>query len=340
MAILYAYGYKPKVRRSDVDIGLGDLSTVGNGPDLFDVVVEALTNQPLPVRGEAYQVPPRPHPPAEDTRSKWLEITPARITVDRDRRIVWGRVMMSRRAEPERKTKLSTGTVTQYEEGDPGERPLFFLLSIPAHEPEALVVLEHAQPYGMTGFWSRELKKLITERIPESVYVEEAGRRRPKTKNVTLGWGPYGALETPDFIERYFDGQVDEAAASRDTTTNQIHEGRVVQIVRPHQVNKGRLARLVRDQKKREVAELVLPAGMVAALDGDPDEVKFRGSFAGREKVITMSRSRVSQPGVEIPRDAPRDDDYPSYASAKVLHESALELAQLVGHGHRWVPEA
>lgn len=107
----------------------------------------------------------------------------------------------------------------------------------------------------------------------------------------------------------------------------------MVHIERDQDIDRSRLAQLVRGKKKDDVARMLIPTGMVDGLGGDPEEVKFRGKFHGRDKTIVMSRSSVSQPGVEVPRKAPKD---PFYVKLDTLRDLAADLAETVGHDHTW----
>lgn len=331
MAILYAYGYKPKPKNIRTDLSLADLSGVGNGPDLFDIVEAALHHT-----GTTYEVPPAPTGAGhEDTRQKYLRFEPTDITADHAERLIYGRAWMFRKGEAERKTKLETNRTTQYADDDPGDRPLFFLFSLPKHATEALVILESARPYGMTTFWRTDIRTRFNQHIPSGVHPVQRGNKTVD-KDVILEFRPYGALDTPDFIEQFSDGTINEAAAMRtehpggkDGPT----EARMVHVERDQSVDRSRLADLVRRKRKDDVARMLIPTGMVDGLGGDPEEVKFRGKFHGRDKTILMSRSSVSQPGIEVPRDSPKD---PFYVEVDTLRTLAAELAETVGHDHAW----
>lgn len=328
MANLYAYGLKPKPRSLKADIDLGDLSGVALGPDLFSIVAEALKRD-----GHPYEVPAGPDPDHKDLRTLYLEVTPEQIEVDAAERLIFGRIWVHRRGEAERKTDVATGTPKQYSDGDLGDRPLFFLLSIPKDESEMLVILEAARPYGMATIWRTQLKKLITEAIPDGVHIIEtpngvAGR------DVVLKWGAYGALETPDFIEQHLDGLVDEASASVTIAHgDEPDERRVVGVARKQKVDRSALAELFRGKKRKEVAEMLIPVGMVEGLSNEPDEVSFTGRFEGREMKISMSRETVSQPGLPVPGGLDKD---PHYVVVSAMRSLAASMAELVGHGHTW----
>ena len=333
MAVLYAYGYKPKPSRTEADIRLADLSDASHGPDLFDIVRNVLMGN-----GQPYEVPAPPPPSQEDMRSSHLEFTPGDITADAQNRLIYGRVWMHRKGEAERKTKVQTGVSTQYADDDLGDRPLFFLISLPRHANEALVIVEAARPYSMVGFWRKEIRNSLNAAIPGGVYPTINSRGRAVEKDVILQWGAYGALDTPEFIERFSDGTVSEAAATRsapspDGNGDGDDEHRMIQVARSKEVDKRLLAGLIRRGEKKDVAELLIPVGMVDALGGEPDEVKFRGKFQGRDRLIVMTRSTVSQPGLEVPRTAPRNG---YYVEEDALKDLASELAETVGHGHTW----
>lgn len=318
MAVLTAYAYKLFEWRTDNLRAMGDLLGGGRGPSLAGVLRQILTDG-----SELPAAPGDDEPPRE---VYWTVDSEVSSTVEGEEYdwVVWGRVVQTKDEPALTKTRRATGNTYDFEDGDPGERPLFFLVSAPPQAQQALLIAERAGSYTQTVFWRRHVKREIQSLVTRPLK-SDPSRHGPA---VTVELARFADLTPGEYYEQYADAVLEARA------TSYIEDGGAqaeVRLKRKQQPDKGWLRRLMDHGSKAELADALL--GGFVAVPKPPDEFQVVADVGGRPQVITVDRDRIGYLGKKIPADAPLDGRFvdPNY-----LLELARDWASQLGHQSDW----
>lgn len=322
MAVLTAYSCRILERRTDNERAMGDLLGGGAGPSLADVLREVLRN------GRELPEPSAPEEPRREVY--WTVDGDLSSTIDgvEHRTVLWGRVVQTKDEPALTKTRRATGATYDFYEGDPGKRPLFFLVSAPLESRQALVIAERAGSYTQTAFWRHEVKREIQALVTRPLK-SDPSRDGPA---VTVEFARFGDLSPGEYYEQHGEAVLEARA------TNYISEGgeRVGQsqmrLVMRQQPQKSVLRRLMDRSDNEELAETLF-AGFVPLPSAPPDEFEIVADIHGRPQVITINRDRIGYLGKKVPRNARRAGRFvdPAY-----LLDLATDWAAEIGHRREW----